>query len=75
MAYADPKVTELLLISQDGVQSACVWYENSRLVAEVTVREDADLTQRQLIALCREELGPRYTPSQLIFLKCRQKAA
>ncbi|HLK17245.1 MAG TPA: hypothetical protein VKT78_20745 [Fimbriimonadaceae bacterium] len=71
----DPRKTEALLQSQDGVLDASVWFhEGGDLAGHVTVREDAGWTVRDLQAVCLETIGIHQTPRTLLLVSARPTA-
>ena len=67
----DPRITEALLQSQEGVLDASVWFHDGDLAAHVTVCDDAGWTVRELQAVCLTTIGIHQTPRTLLLISAR----
>jgi len=72
---AELQMTERFLLSQPDVLKASVWVERGYVFANVTVAEDAEVTNRELLNACKKELGLRYSPAEIMMLHAKQRAA
>lgn len=75
MSFPDPKVTELYLVAQEEILCARVWFEGARMIAHLEVHEGGALTPREIKYRCRKELGPDYTPDDVLFSQLKRRAA
>jgi hypothetical protein len=75
MPEIDPRLTEQFLRSLPEVLEAYAWIEGGRLVAQVTVSDEIDISPRTFQVACKTELGQKYTPGQLTLIQAKQRAA
>ncbi|HEY3783498.1 MAG TPA: hypothetical protein VGL56_20635 [Fimbriimonadaceae bacterium] len=75
MLEIDPHLTENFLRSLPEVVEAYAWIENGRLIAQVTVFDEIDLSPRALQVACKVELGQKYTPGYLTLIRAKKRAA
>ncbi|MBV6458062.1 MAG: hypothetical protein HONBIEJF_01184 [Fimbriimonadaceae bacterium] len=69
-----PKTTENFLLSCEGVADASVWIDGDELRAHVTLLDD-NYTERDLKAMCGNAIGIHQTPSTIMLMRARRRAA
>jgi hypothetical protein len=71
----DLKLIESFLLSHNAVLDASVWVSNGNIMAHVTVLDDDTVDPAYLKAACAKHLGVHQTPTEILLMAARQKAA
>lgn len=72
---ADHTAVQKFLLGQFGVVDASVWTKNGSLLASVTLAEESQCGEADLMVACRRALGPENTPQMILLQRALRPAA